>query len=258
MALMRKLYFEKQHGIQPSKQTDESLVKLILDRAQKIVSHPAKPRQIRVTNFKDDPSGELELEASFEENVLLDSVDDLRIEISEEKPFSCIVMLDTSSSMAGEKHLLASLAVAVLVLEVPNRNSGLVVFSSEAKTLKKLSHQEDPAVTILNFLRHQPRGFTNIFAGLKEALKEFNNQKQKRKKVGLLATDGKSTEGGDPLELAKQFDFLVVLHLCGPGSDRDSSRKIAQAGHGFCVEVEEFETLPNYLYEILKKLSRQN
>lgn len=258
MALMRELYFKKQQGISSSQQTDKSLVGLILERARKIISHPAKPRQTKIKSFLDHPEGELELEESFDENVFLDHAEDLRTEVSEERPFSCAVILDTSSSMAGEKHLLASIAVAVMVLEVPSEKTALIVFSSDGKILKKLSHKESPETTLIHFLKHQPRGFTNIYAGLKETLKEFSSQKQSRKKVGLLATDGKSTEGGDPADLARQFDFLVVFHLCGPGSDLEASKKIAQAGHGFCVEVERFENLPEQLYQILKRLSRQS
>lgn len=258
MALMRALYFEKQQGIHSGPKNDQTLASLILDRARKIISHPARPRRNLIKSLRDYPEGDLELESSLEENVFLNSVDDLQVEISKEKSFSCAVILDTSSSMAGEKHLLASLAIAVLTLEIPSENSAIILFSSEGKTLKKLSEKEDPESTILNFLRYQPRGFTNIYEGLNETLKEFKRQKKNQKRIGLLATDGKSTEGGDPIELARQFDFLVVFHLCGPGSDLEVSKKIAHAGHGFCVEVQSLEELPQHLYQILKKMSRQS
>lgn len=257
MILMRSLYFEKQRGVQSSLADDKTLASLILDRARKIISHPARPRQNLIRSLREFPEGDLEIENSLEENIFLNSAEDLQVEVSVEKTFSCAVILDTSSSMAGEKHLLASLAIAVLVLEIPSENSAIILFSSTGKTLKRLSIREEPEVTILKFLRHQPRGFTNIYEGLQETLKEFGRQKKIKKKVGLLATDGKSTEGGDPVKLAKQFDFLVVFHLCGPGSDLEVSKKIAQAGHGFCVEVQRLEELPQHLYQILKKLSRQ-
>lgn len=257
MALMRSLYFEKQLGVKNGQADDKTLASLILDRARKIISHPARPRKNLIRSLREFPEGDLEIESSLEEDIFLNSVEDLQVEVSVEKSFSCAVILDTSSSMAGEKHLLASLAIAVLVLEIPSDQSAIILFSSTGKTLKKLSVKEEPTVTILKFLRHQPRGFTNIYEGLQETLKEFSRQKKLKKKVGLLATDGKSTEGGNPVELAKQFDFLVVFHLCGPGSDLETSQRIAQAGHGFCMEVQKLEDLPQHLYQILKKLSRQ-
>ena len=58
-------------------------------------------------------------------------------------------------------------------------------------------------------------------------------------------------------EIHMQFDFLVVLHLCGAGSDLEASQEIAQAGKGVCLQVEKFEDLPQRLYESLRMLSRR-
>ncbi len=216
----------------------------------------------RLQNFSQYPFGELAIDEILEESPLpgrdgdFDTADIL-VEEEFEKPFSCLLMLDCSSSMSGEKHLLASVAVAVLLLEVPPRNASLVVFSSRAQTIKTLHSQESPGQTVLRFLRTRPKGFTNIHAGLKEGLKELAHLGSNQRKIGLMATDGRSTEGGDPMELARQFDFLVVLHLNGPGSHIDASREMAQAGNGICLEVDTFEELPRRLYDAIRVLSRR-
>ena len=257
MELMREIYFKQLQSPNPDLKNDKALVRLILDHAKKIISHPAKPTRKRVDSFLAEPFAELAIEETLEEDIFLESPENIRVEIREEKPFSCVVMLDTSSSMAGEKHFLASLAVAVLVLEVPALQHSLVIFASESKTIKPMESANRPEDTLLRFLKHQPRGFTNIALGLSQGVKELTKGTQGKRKVGLLVSDGRSTEGENPVDIAKQYDFLVVLHLCGAGSDLDSSKVIAQAGHGICLEVEQMQDLPKRLYQALRMLARQ-
>lgn len=254
---MRQLYFRQLHSSQSDKKSDEVLVSLILDQARRIIAHPARPMRLKIASFLDKPDADLAIEETIEESPILEGPENLLIEYQEEKPFSCVVMLDASSSMSGEKHLLASIAVAVLVLKVATSDSGVVVFSSDAKEIKKLGVSERPQETVLRFLKHQPKGFTNLASGLEAGLKQLKSSKAKKRKVGLIATDGRSTEGENPLEQASRYDFLVVLHLCGPGSDLESSQEIAQAGKGVCLQVEQFEDLPGRLYEALRMLSRR-
>jgi len=255
--LMRQLYFKQLHTSQVDKKSDQALVSLILEHAKKVIAHPARPTQLKTESFLEKPDADLAIEETIEETPLVEGPEHLLVQYQLEKPFSCVVILDTSSSMSGDKHLLASIAVAVLVLEVASKDNALVVFSSEAKTIKRLGGIERPEDTLLRFLKHQPKGFTNISAGLQEGLNQLKSSMSRKRKVGLIATDGRSTEGGDPLKTASQFDFLVVLHLCGAGSDLEASQAIAQAGKGICLQVEKFEDLPQRLYEALRMLSRR-
>jgi hypothetical protein len=156
--------------------------------------------------------------------------------------------------MSGEKHLLASIAVAVALLDTKDFMTSVVTFSSGAKVVKHLLQHESVDNTVIKFLKIRPRGFTNIGKGLTVGL---NDIKHLPKKLGLLASDGRTTEGGDPAEISARFDSLVVLHLHGPGSDLSASRAIASRGHGFCLEVERFGQLPSKMYEALRWLGRR-
>jgi Mg-chelatase subunit ChlD len=227
---MRQLYFKRLHSTTQDEKTDKALVRLILDQAKLVIAHPARPTKRVIESFNVRPFSDLAIEETLEENPVIQDPEHLLVEHTEEKPFSCVVILDTSSSMSGEKHLLASIAVAVLVLKVPSVDHSLVVFSSEAKTIKKFGVQEKPENTILRFLKSQPRGFTNLSLGLKEGMKQLQSLTRNKRKIGMIATDGRTTEGGDPLEFARQFDFLLVLHLSGAGSDKEASNQLAQAG----------------------------
>ncbi len=259
---LRRLYFQRLYQQSPDPIADRELVEQVLDHAKRVIAHPSRPMLKRLQTFEQNPFGELALDEVVEESPLATQSGDfapadILVEEEFEKPFHCLLMLDTSSSMSGEKHLLASVAVAVLLLEVPPRHASLVVFSSQAQTIKRLHTEAGPAETVLRFLRTRPKGFTNIHAGLREGLGELGRLTGNQRRIGLMATDGRSTEGGDPMELARRFDFLVVLHLHGPGSHLDASREMAQAGNGICLEVETFEELPHRLYDAIRLLSRR-
>ncbi len=253
---LRSLYFRRLHSETRDESLDRELVKLVIDHARRVIAHPGRPVVVKYDTFVRFPFGDLALEETIEESPLLADAEDYLVEYQVEKPFSCVAMLDCSSSMSGEKHLLASVAVAVLLLEVPPEDTSLTVFASNALTIKSLLVRESPEETILRFLRSSPRGFTNIYGGLKEGLSQYKRVGRAKRKVGLLATDGRTTEGGDPMEIARQFDFLVVLHLHGPGSHLEASKGMAQQGRGVCLEVEKFEQLPRKLYEALRMLAR--
>jgi hypothetical protein len=254
--LMRQLYFRGVQSTDRNDEDDRRLVRLILEHAKQIVAHPAKPLERRLEEWSRAPFAELALEETLEEDPMLADEKSLIVERMEEKRFSCAAMLDCSSSMSGDKHLLASIAVAVLLLEVPSAHSALSVFASDAKTVKDLDSREPVEATVLKFLKTRPKGFTNIHAGLEEGLLQYRRAGASRKRVGLLASDGRSTEGPEPVEIARLYDHLVVLHLHGPGSLLEASEAIAQAGNGTCLEVKAFEELPRRLYDAIRLIAR--
>jgi len=254
---MREMYFRRVQGAERTEEEDKLLVRLILEHARQIIAHPAKPLERRLEEWTRAPFAELALDETLEEDPMLVDEKSIVVEEQREKRFSCAAMLDVSSSMSGDKHLLASIAVAVLLLEVPSAHNALSVFASDAKTVKGLEKKESPEETVLKFLKVRPKGFTNIHAGLEEGLAQYRRAGVTRRKVGLLASDGRSTEGPEAVEIAKLYDFLVVLHLHGPGSLLEASEAIAQAGNGICLEVRAFEELPRRLYDALRLIARR-
>ncbi len=253
---LRELYFQRLHQNTRDPELDRRLVAAVLEQARRVIAHPSRPLKNEVQSFSKMPFAELAIEESLEESFDLDDPENLLVEFQQEKPFSLVAMLDTSSSMSGEKHLLASIAVAVMLLRIPSKDIGLVTFASTAKSVKRLQVSEDPASVVLRFLQAPPKGFTNIHIGLQEALSQYQARGTQRRKLGIIATDGRSTEGKDPVELARQFDFLAVIHLQGPGSHQESSVAMAQAGNGIFLEVEKFEELPGRIYDALRLVSR--
>lgn len=252
--VLRRLYFERLHRAGRDERVDREVVRLVLEHAKRIVSHPTRRQTIRVNTFAQKPWAELAIEETLEEHPRVDNPEEVLVEERFDQRFPCTVMLDCSSSMSGEKHLLGSIAVAVLLIQLPPEDAAVVTFSSTSEVIKKLRAPTDPAETVLRFLRRQPKGFTNIYSGLEAGL---GQARVGRFRTGLLASDGRSTEGGDPLEIASRFENLVVLHLHGPGSDLEASRRIAQKGNGICVEVQEFSQMPRRMYDAVRWLARR-
>lgn len=249
---IRRLHRRHLESSQPDPVTDRLLVEYVLERARRVMTHPSRPRLFENLPFTDYPSGEIDLESSLDNDPTLTEAMSLRVEISREKSLRCVAMLDLSSSMSGDKHWLASIAVAVLLLEIPEA-SALVTFASDATVVKPYGSKYTIEENVLRFLKTRPRGFTNIAAGLQLGLSQTGRSKRI---TGLLCTDGRTTEGDDPLEIAKRFDLLLVLHLHGSGSELSASKEIANRGRGFCLEVERFQDLPKKMYEAIRILGR--
>lgn len=255
---LRELYFRRLQSGPDSFELseDRELVRRVISRAVPIVAHPSRPFLDVQESFQSQPMGEIDIEATLEESWDLSSPESIQVRVRIEKPFHCVAMLDCSSSMSGDKHLTASVAVAVLLLRVALEDVGVVVFHSTAQAVRSLGNSASVEKTVLDFLSVRPKGFTNIAAGLGEGLALLQQAGGKRR-IGLLATDGRGTQGADPADLAKRFDCLVVLHLHGAGSFLEGSQALAAAGNGLCLEVEAFEDLPRKMYEAIRLIARR-
>ena len=254
---MREVYFTNLARKKPDPEEEQRLVDLVFESAKRIVVHPSRPRYRKLTQWQAGGTGEFAIEETLDENPTLLDWEQIYLENQEERQPVFHGLLDCSSSMSGEKHLLASIAVAVMLLDSPPAGISLFTFANESRLIRQLGHTESIRETLLRFLRHRPKGFTNIRAGLEAAWKEHQRLGGRRRCVGLLASDGRSTEGGDPLEVAKYFDTLVVLHMQGPGSSIEASRELAAAGNGWCLEVKELSELPHRLYDALRAVAQR-
>lgn len=256
---LRQLYLSRLGASHSDPKLDRELARQVLEQAKKVVAHVQRPVVRHLERLSQLSDGDLSIEDSLEENAEVFSMGDISpedvwVESQRDRKFGCTLVLDCSSSMSGRKHLLACIAVAVLLLQVPKDQAGLVVFASEAMALKRPTDSQGAIDTILKFLRAKPKGFTNIAAGLELGLRVASTRP--RSSV-LLATDGRATEGKNAAEIASRFHSLSVLHLEGPGSDPESSRDLALAGRGKLIEVENFEELPRKLHSGLRWLSRR-
>ena len=120
-----------------------------------------------------------------------------------------VLMLDTSGSMHGDLLLNAALTTAVLSYAMQKDNTSIVLFSSEAYTLKNMNEQKSVVDIINNILDVEAGGLTNISAGLIRGVKQLKSIKSSRK-FGILISDGFYNRGPNPMNYAK---YLPKLHV---------------------------------------------
>jgi uncharacterized protein with von Willebrand factor type A (vWA) domain len=172
------------------------------------------------------------------------------VESRQQKKFDAALLLDTSLSMSGTKLALLAVAAAVMALKLPSEDFSVISFESSARVLKKIRKTLPIDQLVIKILEVPAAGYTNIQAGLQEALKQLKRGKRPDR-VAILLSDGKYTLGGDPLLVAQHFSRLHVVMLGDFNIDPKLCAAMAAAGHGRLYKAPAFETLPRILHRLL-------
>ncbi|MHA1594845.1 MAG: vWA domain-containing protein [Candidatus Baldrarchaeia archaeon] len=171
-----------------------------------------------------------------------------------EKRNACILMLDTSGSMYGEKNLIAAMAAITVAYRLKNSELGIVAFNTSAMVVKHVNSRENIGVVLDKILELEASGYTNIRDALRKGLAELRKSKAK-KRWGLLITDGMYNTGGDPRPLARKFPKLHVIAL--PAQNPHGlkvCRDLAYLGKGRLAIAKGFSDLGPLLLDILGKV----
>ncbi len=171
-----------------------------------------------------------------------------------------ILIFDTSGSMYGKKMVNAALTIAVLAYHMRNDDYGIVLFNTEAETIKKLKESISIDDLVDKILESQPAGYTNIEDALRKGLQELKKVPRKRK-WAILVTDGDYNRGGDPRPLARSFPQLHVIQLphaekptFAPDRGDHVCKDLARIGKGRYAHVHKHEDIPKVLMKMLKRL----
>jgi Mg-chelatase subunit ChlD len=138
--------------------------------------------------------------------------------------------------------------------------TSVILFSSEAYVLKNIKQDVEITKLIDQILESEAMGFTNITAALRKGYKELEKIKENRRKIGILITDGDYNRGNHPERIANNFPTLHVINM--PPEDEKEKQKrgkkvcqrIAAAGHGKYIPVEEFNEIPRALMNLLSEI----
>jgi uncharacterized protein with von Willebrand factor type A (vWA) domain len=171
----------------------------------------------------------------------------------EPKPRGVVLMLDTSNSMQREKILIATLAIGVLAYRLKGENYAILTFNDEVNVVKPIEKEMTLEALLDKMLEVQPKGITNIKLALENGLRQLSKQVA-HEKLGIIATDGWATTGGDPVEVASKYTRLHVIQVpmgIGGGDDR-TCIAMANATKGRRVYVRHFLELPRAVLEILR------
>jgi Mg-chelatase subunit ChlD len=237
------------------KQLLDISVKAVLEKAIRIMG-AGKPSAKRIkVDVAEDLTGELIIEDTLE-NTLGKSIADSKdiiVEVKKERRINAALMIDTSISMTGRKLAWAAVSAAVLAQRISLKDSAVISFESTASVLKPIGKTERLEKLVERTLTVYATGYTNIEDGLKKGLYELRKGSQPEK-VGIIITDGKYTEGGDPLDLASRYRKLYVLMTKDYNSNESLCRKMASQGGGQVFTIAQYEEIPHRLYRILNDI----
>ncbi len=248
---------------------------IILERAQEVLGSIVHPVEQKVGPWADVPPEALQLDFDLEETIensplavasVLDSSiqallteNDVWMSYQVHRVQPIILSVDTSLSMTGEKLALTAVALAVVLLEFPDDPIGIVAFENEAKILKKPDEKLTVQALVERFLDVPAQGYTHLEDGMKAALNLVRSARmigKGRPPSTVLLTDGKYTAGKDPAYLASRFPHLVLLKMGEERSSLELCRDLAKRGKGVLMEVDELESLPTIMYNVVKDLLR--
>ncbi len=229
------------------------LLQKILFLSQKIAAGALGISKTLVTEYRPGLD-ELDVERTLEAQIGSPILDYENIYCHEKirQKSSYVLMLDVSNSMHQEKITVGAIATGVFASKLRNDYHGVLAFARETSCIKHVSEHNDLETLTDRMLDIKSGGATNIRKALIEGLVLLNEAKT-MSKTGIIITDGRSTVGGDPLEIAAKYDRLHVLGISFGlgGSDPATNSLMAKKGKGRYMYVNKFDDLPMAITKIL-------
>ncbi len=165
---------------------------------------------------------------------------------------SYVLMLDVSNSMHQEKIAVGAIATGVFASKLRHDYHGVLTFAREASVIKHVNEHKNLESLMDTMLDITSGGATNIREALLKGLALLCESKT-MSRTGIIVTDGWSTVGGDPVEIAAKYDRLHVLGISFGlgGSDPATNSRMAKKGRGRYMYVGRFDDLPVAITKIL-------
>jgi Mg-chelatase subunit ChlD len=179
-----------------------------------------------------DLGGELDLDASMP--ALIDATATGRVPRADElaarywaRPeLALCLLIDTSGSMTGPRLAAAALTAAACAWRAPDEHA-IVSFARTATVIRPLWSVQARTAVVDAVLALRGHGVTALASGLMAAAEQLAASRAARKVVVLLS-DCRATDGEDPLPAARTCEELLVL---APADDCEQAAQFArQAG----------------------------
>ncbi len=218
---------------------------------------PTRRRMEQVRGpYAPGQKGEIDIEMTVEEMLGKTEIEasDLIIESKVPRKMACIMMIDASLSMSGDKMAMATASLGVLAYKLKSIDYSIIVFDSVARVMKQLDQKVAVETLVSDLLDVPVMGFTNIEDALRTGIRELNSAVVKDK-VGIMITDGNYTAGKDPRELATQYPRLFIVMIKSHDSKPELCEEMAALGKGKVLAVDTFEEIPHVLRDLLRDLA---
>lgn len=235
------------------KEMSEKAIQGVINRARQSLGPVQKPyRYESATQEEIDSSGGAMQSPELDiEETLLDRKNPV-FQVKHERDHGLVIVLDTSLSMKGEKLALLGATVAAVSMSVPAQALAILGFDTSIHAIKKFDEPATTEMCVERVLSIPPGGFTNISKGLIEAREWIQQSRFKQARV-ILISDGRYTEGVDPVQIAKLLPFVYPVKIGKEPFGRDVMRTIADTGMGTFMEVREMKDLPLQLLRAIRR-----
>jgi Mg-chelatase subunit ChlD len=202
----------------------------------------------------DRSQGDLDLDASIEPLLLHratgspPALDELRA-LAWAKPSTALcVLVDRSGSMGGERLAAAALAAAACAWRAPEDHS-VLAFSSKVIVVKGQRQVRPTTAVVDDVLSLRGHGTTDLSLALRAAAAQLATSRAKRR-LTILLSDCRPTEGRDPLIDAGVLDELVIV---APADDADDAAHLAGATGSRWVPLHGPSDIPAAFTELLDR-----
>jgi Mg-chelatase subunit ChlD len=231
------------------------LLKQVMHLSQKIAAGSSGTYKTCVTEYRPGLD-EIDVERTLEEqlghrDLAWESIY-CREKVRQERGY--VLLLDVSNSMQKEKIAIGAIATGVFASKLRMDRHGVLVFADDATTIKPMTEANDLEQLMNRMLDIRSGGATDMRRALLKGL-EILEESEHRQKRGIIVTDGRSTRGGDPVEIASNYDRLDVMGLSFGlgGSDPSTNAQMAKRGRGRYTYIKQFDDLPMAIGRILSR-----
>ena len=228
-------------------------IRAIIDRTLEELGPTRMPMVRKLIDYSPGVDGEIDLSGTLDNISSPSSIDYRQIVVEKKdlKRIACVLIIDASLSMTGEKLAMATSSIAVLAQRLKGIEYAVILFENRANVIKKMDRDVDLEKLIGDLLDLNAMGYTNIEEGLKAGISELDKAKTPNR-IGIIITDGNYTMGHDPRQFAALFPRLHVMMTTGLDAREDICNGMAQQGKGKMYEISNYEQMPGVLYSIIK------
>ncbi len=171
-------------------------------------------------------------------------------------------VLDMSGSMRGKYQTMVDGVQRAISGLNPEDRFQIILFDNTVEDLTKSTWINASAENVTHWGRvlaaTAPRGGTNIYAGLSQAL---NNLDADRTGAIVLVTDGEAnvgvTEKKAFLKLMSGHDVRLFTAVMGNGANRPMLNAMTEVSHGFAVSVSNSDDISGKIREFTSKVTHQ-
>ena len=174
------------------------------------------------------------------------ALNDLKIRAWARPSTAICLVVDRSGSMGGDRLATAAVAAAAVAWRSPDDYS-VIAFSNNVIIIKPQDERRGTEAVVDDLLTLRGYGTTDLTLALKAAQTQLMRSNASRR-LAVLLSDCRPTEGGDPVAQARAIDELFVV---APAGDSDEGQALAAAAGGRFAPLEGPSGIPGVFSRLI-------